>query len=207
MKTNAGNDFQACVMGGDLVGETGTATATSATTLTNSGATFNTTGSGYTGHIVVAGTSPLVYGVIISNTGTVLTVDKWYVVATPGGSAASTPGATSTYAILPGGQAAFWIALTTDGTAPAATDTTLTSELTANGLQRAQATYAHTTSANTYTLSKTYTSSDGTPRTIQKIGVFNASGTVGRLVFETAVSSPPTLVSGDQLTITETVTM
>lgn len=102
--------------------------------------------------------------------------------------------------------AANYIALSTDGTAPAAGDTTLTSELVGSGLQRAQATYAHTAGTNTYTLTKAFTSSDGTSRTINKIGIFNASST-GTLVFETAVSSPPTLVSGDQLTVTETVTM
>lgn len=99
-----------------------------------------------------------------------------------------------------------YIGLSTDGTAPAATDTTLTGELTGSGLQRQQATYGHTAGATTFTLTKTFTSSDGTSRTIQKIGVFNASSG-GTLVFETALASPPTLVSGDQLTITETVNM
>lgn len=207
MKVNTGNDFQACVMGGDLVGETGTATGSAATTLTNTGATFTTTGSGYAGHVVVADASPIVYGVIVSNTATVLTVDKWYTAASPGGAAASTPGTTAKYIILSGGQPAFWLALSTNATGPSASDTTLAGELTASGLQRAVATYAHTASATTYTLSKTFTSADGTPRTIEKIGVFNCSGTVGRMVFETAVTSPPVLVSGDQLTVTETVTM
>lgn len=105
---------------------------------------------------------------------------------------------TGTYA------AANYIALTTDATTPALTDTTLTSELTASGLGRAQAVYAHTGGTLTYTLTKTFTSSDATPRTINKIGVFNAVST-GTLVFATAVPSPPTLVSGDSLTITETV--
>jgi len=102
--------------------------------------------------------------------------------------------------------AANYIALSTDATAPAASDTTLASELTASGLGRAQATYGHTAGAASYTLSKTFTSSDATPRTINKIGVFNASS-VGTLVFETALTTPPTLVSGDQLTVTETVSM
>jgi hypothetical protein len=99
-----------------------------------------------------------------------------------------------------------YMGLSTDATAPGATDTTLASELTASGLGRAQATYAHTASSGTYTLSKTFTSADATPRTIQKIGVFNASS-AGTLVFETALPSPPTLVSGDQLTVTETVSI
>jgi hypothetical protein len=102
--------------------------------------------------------------------------------------------------------AANWIALTTDATAPAVGDTTLTSELTLSGLGRAQAVYAHTAAATTYTLTKTFTSSDGTNRTINKVGVFNASS-AGTLVFETAVPTPPTLVSGDSLTVTETVSI
>jgi hypothetical protein len=107
---------------------------------------------------------------------------------------------TGTYA------AANWIALTENATAPAAGDTTLATELTTGGLGRAQAAYAHTGGASTYTLIKTFTSSDGSTRTINKIGVFNASSS-GSLVFTTAVPSPPALVSGDSLTITETVTI
>lgn len=99
-----------------------------------------------------------------------------------------------------------YIALSTDAATPAAGDTTLTGELTGSGLQRAQATYAHTAGAATYTLSKTFTSADGTARTINKIAVFNAAST-GTMVFETLVPSPPTLLSGDTLTITETVNL
>lgn len=99
-----------------------------------------------------------------------------------------------------------YIGLTEDATAPAAGDTTLTGELAGNGLGRAQATYAHTTGASTYTLTKTFTSSDGTARTIRKAGVFNAAAN-GTMVFETAVTNPPVLQSGDQLTLTETVTI
>jgi hypothetical protein len=102
--------------------------------------------------------------------------------------------------------AANYMALSTDATAPALADTTLTGELVGSGLQRQQAAYAHTAGATTYTLTKTFTSSDGTARTINKIGIFNAAST-GTLVFETAVPSPPVLVSGDSLTNTETVTM
>lgn len=107
---------------------------------------------------------------------------------------------TGTYA------AANWIALTETATAPAAGDTALTGELTLSGLGRAQAAYAHTGGASTYTLTKTFTSADGTTRTINKIGVLNAVS-AGTLVFTTAVPSPPALVSGDSLTITETVTI
>lgn len=105
--------------------------------------------------------------------------------------------------------AANYIGLTEDATAPAAGDTTLTGELvvgTSAGLQRAQATYAHTAGASTYTLTKTFTLTGATPRTINKIGIFNASAS-GTLVFETLVSSPPTLATNDQIALTETVTI
>lgn len=102
--------------------------------------------------------------------------------------------------------AANYIGLSTDATAPAAGDTTLTGELSGSGLSRAQATYGHTAGASSFTLSKTFTSADATPHTINKIGVFNAASG-GTLVFETALTSPPNLVLGDQVTITETVTI
>jgi hypothetical protein len=105
-----------------------------------------------------------------------------------------------------GFRAANYIALTTNSTAPALTDTTLTDELVGNGLQRQLATYAHTEGATTYTLTKTFTSTDPTPRTINKVGIFNAS-TGGTLVFTTLVPSPPTLQANDKLTITETVSI
>ena len=99
-----------------------------------------------------------------------------------------------------------YIALTETATAPADASTALTGELAAGGFARAIAVYAHTAGASTYTLTKTFTSADATTRTLQKIGVFNAA-TVGTLVFETAIPSPPTLVSGDQVALTETVTI
>ena len=88
--------------------------------------------------------------------------------------------------------AANYIGLTANATAPAAGNTTLTGEIASGTLNRAQATYAHTNGTNTYTLTKTFTSDQSV--TIAKIGVFNAA-TAG------------TMVSGDQLQITETVTL
>lgn len=101
--------------------------------------------------------------------------------------------------------AANYIALTENATAPAAGDTVLTGELTANGLQRAQATYAHTNGTGTTTLTKTFTSTDPTARTINKGGLFNAAS-AGTLVLETAVPNPPSLVSGDSVAVTWTQT-
>ncbi len=96
-----------------------------------------------------------------------------------------------------------YIALSGDAGAPAATDTTLAGEAT-GALARVQAaTIAHTTGTNTYSLQKTFTSDQTI--TIKKIGIFNAP-TVGTMVFETAIT-PADLVSGDQLQVTESVTM
>jgi hypothetical protein len=103
-----------------------------------------------------------------------------------------------------------YIALTASTTAPAATDTTLTGEITTTGggLIRAQATYAHTAGTNTTTLTKTFTAngSDALPVTVAQIGVFNAS-TAGTLAYHTALNATATLTtSGDNVTVTETIT-
>jgi hypothetical protein len=104
-----------------------------------------------------------------------------------------------------------WMALTANASAASASDTTLTAEIATGGggLIRAVATYAHTGSASTYTLTITYTAngSDSLPVTIAKMGVFDAAST-GNLVYETLLSATATLTaSGDQLTVTETVTI
>ena len=98
-----------------------------------------------------------------------------------------------------------FIGVTANATAASAADTTLTAEETLNGLARATGTFnggaAGTTS---YTLSKTFTYSGGSPITLAKAGMFNAA-TVGTMVFEAVFGSTATLVSGDQITVTWTV--
>lgn len=106
--------------------------------------------------------------------------------------------------------AANYIGLTANSTTPASGDTTLTGEFSTagGGLLRKQATYSHTAGTSSYTLAATFTmnSTDGTNATPAKIGVFNAATAgSGTMVFETAIPSPPTMVPGDQLTLTETV--
>jgi hypothetical protein len=189
-------------------GFAGTATASSATTLTSSGFTA----SAYIGQIVLAGSTAanFVYGVIVSNTTTVLTVDRWYTPATPGGAAGTTPSTTAPFVILPGGAPAMYTAVTANATAPAAGDTTLTAEITTagGGLVRKMSTYAHTGGAASYTLTTTFTAngSDSLPVTIAKIGVFTGFVS-GQMVFETLLSATATLsASGDALTTTHTIT-
>jgi hypothetical protein len=198
-------------MGGGLSGEVGVATATSASTLT-SNSTVTHVANDLAGQRLIALTAGVVVeGVISANTAgvnTFITVDRW---TQPGlTTTATTPSGTTAYAILSGGAPARAIALSTNATAPAATDTALANELSTGGggLNRAKATYSHTIGTAAYTLSNTWTanSSDGPSNQIQKIGVFNTLVSVaGTLVFESAVTSPPTLVSGDTIQITETV--
>lgn len=129
----------------------------------------------------------------------------------PGGSAGSTPSGTSAYVILNGGAPAMFHAITANSTSPAASDTTLASEITTagGGLVRKIATYAHTTGAASYTLTTVFTAngSDSLPVTIAKMA--NFTGMVsGRMVFETLVSPTATLsASGDSLTLTATVSL
>lgn len=103
-----------------------------------------------------------------------------------------------------------YMGVSANATAPSASNTTLPGEITTagGGLLRAQATYAHTTGTNTSTLTRTFTAngSDSLPVTLAKIGILNAAS-VGTLGYETLLSATSTLtVSGDNVTITETVT-
>ena len=204
MRTDSGDDLQADAMGGGVAGFTATSTGTSATSLTDTAAAW--TVNAFAGHFVVAAG---VYGVILSNTATVLTIDRWYAPASPGGAAGSTPAATSVYVILPGNAPAWYHALTANATAPAATDTTLTAEIATagGGLIRKLAVYAHTAGAASYTLTTAFTANglDTLPVTVAKMGAFN-SITAGRMCFETLVSPTATLsASGDALTLTHTI--
>ena len=109
------------------------------------------------------------------------------------------------FKVAAAGATANFIALTTDVTAPAATDTTLTSEIATNGLARAQAADAHTAGTASSTLSKTFTYTGSSPVTVAKVGLFNASS-AGTLVLETLLGSTGTVsANGDTITISWTV--
>jgi hypothetical protein len=208
-------DWQSKAMGGGLppvATMTGSATSVTATSLTNTGASFPTAGQGLAGMIVVAGPratssagDAISFGVIVSNTATVLTIDRWYSGGTWG--LGTTPNGTCSYTVLPGQMPAMFLAVTSDNGAPSASDTTLASEATTNGFARALATWAHTAAATTYTLQVVFTAS-GT-LTVNKEAVFGAANTTagGVMPFESAEPNPPTLVSGDTLTQTVTITI
>lgn len=204
-KSNAGVDSIAAMLGNPL-GISGTASATSATSLTGTGFTA----SAYIGQMVVAGT---VYGVITANTTTVLTVERWVNPATPGGSAGTTPGSTTTFSIVPGQAPAAFMALTANNSAPSGSNTSLTGEIATagGGLVRKVCSYAHTGGTTTYTEAATFTANgtDALPVTVAKVGMFpTLTGATGILVFETLMSATATLTtSGDAVTNTQTVTI
>jgi len=182
------------------------ATATSATSLTGTSSPFTSTDF-YKGQIVVAeeSTNAPVWGNIGTNSTSVLTVDSWH---NGDDSAGNTPGSTANYFIMPGQGPARYIGLTTDTGTPAVGDTTLASEITTNGLQRALATFAHTGGTTTFTLAKTFTAS-GTFTNVHKGGLFtagtNAAG--GVLVADTNLNADATLASGDSIAVTWTWTL
>ena len=219
--TQNGRDMWAAALGGGAVGSSGiSTTAPGATTYTLDGVGAPGSTTFYTGQRIIAGSTAAacVWANIKSNTNSsppVLTVDRWYVAATPGGSAATTPVA-GPWIILDGRAPAWFMGLTADTTTtgPPSTATSLASEIVTGGggLIRKICPYAHSASANTYTLTPVFTAngSDSLPVTIAKIGVFNSmvvGDTTATMLFETLLSATATLsASGDQLTITETVT-
>lgn len=96
-----------------------------------------------------------------------------------------------------------YIALSNDSTAPSASDTSLTGEISANGLGRTQGAYAHTTGTNTTTISNTFTATGS--QSCQKAALFNASSS-GVMNHE-ATFTQRSLISGDTLAVTYTITL
>ena len=204
MKVNSGNDAQARMMGGD-----GAGVAIAASSPTTAGFTVAGLTGSYIGHLVVLGG---LYGVITATTTTSVTIDQWYTPGSPGGAAASPPGA-GTAVILPGNAPLCYMALSdipTSSAGPDAADTTLPQEITGTGggLIRQFAAYAHTTNIPSYTLTGTFTvngSDTLLPRTLTRIGVFNSLKN-GQMGFEAALPTPAVVSAiGDQLTVTQSV--
>lgn len=105
-----------------------------------------------------------------------------------------------------------YVALTANTEAPKATSTTLTGEITTSGggLLRKQVTYGFTLATGVATLTGTFTanSSDSLPVEVAKFGVFNKVTSGGTLGIETKLSSTvPFKVEGDNMTLTETLTI
>jgi hypothetical protein len=98
-----------------------------------------------------------------------------------------------------------YMGITTDTGAPSATDTTLTSEQSSNGLSRVLCSYAHSGGAATLTMTANW-SVTGTVANLHKIGIFDAVSS-GTLVFVSDLNSNASVVSGDTLQVTDTITL
>lgn len=203
--TTDGRDLIAAAMGAAGVNAgTNVATATSATSLTDTGEAW--TVDAFKGWIVIAeeGTNTPVFGNIGSNTATVLTVDSW---KNADDTAGATPGATANYMIVPACRPRY-MALTENASAAAVANTALTGEITTGGLARALCTYAHTNDAATFTLQKAFSATASFPA-VHRMGLFTASTltAAGVMVYESVLNADAIVVSGDTLTVTDTITL
>ena len=211
---NTGLDILSRTLGGFIVGfNKATATGATSTSLTATSTPF--VASAYIGSRVVSLTSG-VWANVQSNTTSVLTVDRWYNPATPGGAAATTPGATDTYCILDGGAPCWFMGISTTNSASVATDTTMAGEITtaSGGCLRTLATYAHSASATTYTLANTFTTNGSDtgslPYAVARDGIFNSMVVAGaiNMLAETLLNAIATLsLTGDAVTVTHTFTV
>lgn len=216
--TQNGRDIVARALGQRVAASGHNTTAPGSTTITLDGAGAPGSTSQWNGQTIWAssGSVAMVSAQIISNTNAsppVLTVDGWSDVT---GASASTPAA-GVWVIVPGSNPSTWMALSASTTAlgTPSTNTSLPSEITTGGggLIRQQTTFAHTASAQTYTETATWTAngSDSLPVIIGSIGAFNSrlsSNTTSTMLYNTLLGTTATLsLSGDNLTITQTVTM
>ncbi len=104
----------------------------------------------------------------------------------------------------PGGNGLNYIALSNDTVTETSASTTLSNEIAANGLTRAIGAYAHTADADTSTIIKAFTASGA--QSVKKAALFSASsgGTMNHVL---ALSATRSLITGDILTVTFTITI
>lgn len=99
-----------------------------------------------------------------------------------------------------------FIGLSNDAAAPAAADTTLASELSGNGLTRAQATVTLPTGSGTSTtIQNVFTYTGVTSQGVQKTALFDAASS-GKMAHEIQFSQR-TLFQNDTLTVTYSITL
>ncbi len=214
--TNIGRDLAIGWYGGFIpAGGAGSpATAATGTSITATGTAWTasnlaTPQLGLSGFLVYAPVTGLttapVYGNIVSNTTSVATIDQWWNAADGVG---TTPAGTNAFILGAGGISSVrFMALTTDSGAAAAGDTVLATEITTNGGGRGLATYAHTMGTATCTLQRAYAIT-GTLTAIHKMGLYaHNTASTGPLVFETVLNADATVVNGDTLTVTDTITL
>jgi hypothetical protein len=185
-------------------------TAISSSSITATGTPFTasnltTPQPGLTGMCVVANAAtpanPTVFGNVVSNSTSAITIDAWRKVDHTSG---TTPTSGHAFMLVPASPR--YMALSADAGAASASDNTLTSEITTNGMGRVAATYAHTLGASTFTLAGSWTAS-GTSTAIVKMGLFSAlSSAAGDPMWFEATFTTVSLVSSDTLTVTDTFT-
>lgn len=150
-------------------------------------------------------TTPPVHFRIASNTTSVATGEGWY--TADGTTLGTTPSTTNGFVIVPGQGPARYMALTENAGAANAADTVLTGEIATGGCIRALATYAHTLASATYTLQKAFSVTATFPA-IHKMGIFPLlTSATGILFFESVLNADASVVNGDTLTVTDTVTV
>lgn len=214
---NAGRLLQSNMMGGGQVGDTGAGSAATATTLTTGKTYTLNQWAGYRVYVYSTTGTKVVWGNVTSNTtGGVLTVDRWYAAATPGGAADTTPSTPFGFIIADGGSTSAWFMGLSATAVGAATATSLSGEITtaSGGLVRKISPYANTstTSPVTWTLTPVFTAngSDSLPVTIVTIATFVSmvtSDVTDAMMASSSLSAAATLsASGDQLTVTDTWT-
>lgn len=108
------------------------------------------------------------------------------------------------YSTSPAANGLNYIGLSNDALTETSASTTLSNEIAANGLARAQGTVNHTAGTNTTTVAKTFTCATA-PQSAQKAALFTASssGTMNHALAFTQRS----LQIGDSLAITFTITL
>src|SRR5215211_4595363 len=103
-----------------------------------------------------------------------------------------------------GPRGAGFMALSTEGTTPVASDTTLAGESSASGLARVESTTkTHTAGTNVTVVSHQYTA--GAAATITKAAIFTASS-AGNMYHAAMLPSNAVLAINDLLTVTFTIT-
>lgn len=111
---------------------------------------------------------------------------------------------TQSYGTSPEANGLNWIALSNDTLTETSASTTLSTEIAANGLARAQGTVTHTVGATTTTIAKTFTCATSA-QSAQKAALFTAS-TAGTMNHALAFTQR-NLQVGDTLACTFTITL
>lgn len=216
-RTNLGGTWLNILMGGDANANIGYVNTSGAVTMAATTVTPTTspawTVNQWAGHLVVAptttGANPsFVYGVILSNTATALTIDQWYNLTSTTGAAGTTPANNTSFAILNGQGPAFWLALSTSTTTEDISDATLASEFTGNfsTTGRWKGSYSQTTAptgTGTTNSNAIYKLDAGTLTctsavNVSKMGLFTAQN-AGVMAFEKKLATSANCAVNDTL--------